>query len=312
MNTMQPTLPAALLSLLDFYLEQRRTPPPIYTHGAGVAPAPGFFSVASLQYHLNNPLLTPDWVQLRLQGQTVALESSCLWKLVQTKKLLFMDKEVLNDQLKRGAALVLEGLDILDPTLNAFVAKLDEALPCALANCVAFFSRHENEAYGGHCDSDDVLVVQLEGEKRWEIYTPQQRRYFNNSPLSTEQMQPLVTQVLMRPGDGLYVRAGVPHRCQTMSDYSLHLSFDLCDRTPNIEQMTHEANSRYNHACELPYLPASKVMDKYVALINSPEFQRDMIAATQQTKTNATVFRQRIGRSAAVQALTAFIKKPPA
>jgi ribosomal protein L16 Arg81 hydroxylase len=188
------------------------------------------------------------------------------------------------------------------------VARLDAALPCALSNCVAFFSQRENEAYGGHRDTDDVLVVHVAGEKLWHIFAPQQRRYFNNSPLTREQMGQQVAELIMRPGDALYVRAGVPHMCQTTGDHSLHLAFDLCDRTPNIEQITHEANTRYNHACEDPYAPAANVAERYITLLRSPGFQRDLVSATQQVKNNATVFRQRIGKSSGVRALSKYSK----
>jgi len=305
---MEGGLHPELKLLLDFYSQQRAAPPAVFALAPGLVPSPGFFSVDALQHHLNNPLLSPDWVHLRAHGQTVPLEPSCLWKVVQTKKLLFMDKELIHEQLSHGAAIVLEGVDILEPAINAFVAGLDAALPCALANCVAFFSQRENEAYAGHRDSDDVLVIQIAGEKLWHIFAPQQRRYFNNSPLTREQMGQQVQEVVMRPGDALYVRAGVPHLCQTTGDHSLHLAFDLCDRTPNIEQITHEANTRYNHANEDPYVPAAKVIEKYIALLKSPGFQSDIEAGAQQIKNNAVVFRQRIGRSAGVSALSRFSK----
>jgi hypothetical protein len=303
---MEDSLHPELKLLLDFYLQQRSEPPREFACSPGVIPAPSFFSVSALQQHLNNPLLNPDWVLLRARGQAIPLEPACLWKIVQTKKILFMDKELINEQLNRGAAIVLEGLDILDTAINSFVAGLDAALPCALSNCVAFFSQRENEAYGGHCDTDDVLVIQIAGEKRWHLFTPQQRRYVNNSPLTNEQMGKQIAEVVMRPGDALYVRAGVPHLCQTTGDHSLHLAFDLCDRTPNIEQITHEANTRYNHACEDPYAPAAKVVEKYTALLNTEKFQNDLVSATQQIKNNAVVFRQRIGRSSGIRALSKY------
>lgn len=295
-------------TLFEFYQQQRNNPPKDYAHAPGLLSSPGFFSVASLQQHLNNPLLGPDWIHLRSRGQTVQLDGACLWKNVQTKKLIFIDKELINEKLSQGAAIVLEGLDILDANINAFAARLDTALPCALVNSVAFFSQKENEAYGGHRDSDDVLVIHLAGEKSWKIYAPQQRRYFGNSPLTPEQMGSLIKEIVMQPGDALYLRAGVPHLVQTVGDHSLHIAFDLCDRTPNIEQITHEANTRYNHACEDPYHPATRVTEKYINLLKSPEFQRDMETAMLQIRTNVIAFRQRIGRSAGIKALSKYIK----
>lgn len=296
--------------LLDFFLQQRREPPKEYTHSPRLIESPSFFSVDTLQQHLNNPLLGPDWVGLVARGQAVALDSACLWKAVQGKKLQFMDKELINEHVSRGAAVLLEGLDIMDADINRFVGQLDAAFPCALSNCVAFFSQAENEAYGGHRDSDDVLVVQLAGEKIWNLFAKQQRRYIGNSPLTREQMGQPLAEVVMRPGDALYVRAGVPHVCRTPGPYSLHLSFDLCDRTPTVEQITYEATARYNKGGEDPYVPAAGVLDRYIALMQSPVFQADLKTATEQIRTNATAFRQRIGRASAVRALSKYMTRP--
>lgn len=303
---MHDELHPELQLLLEFFLRQRKEPPKEYTHVSGLIPSPSFYSVGTLQQHLNNPLLGPDWVTLVSRGQRIPLEPACLWKNVQTKKLLFMDKELFDEHLTRGAAVVLEGLDILDPRLNAFAARLDAALPCALSNCVAFFSQRENEAYGGHRDSDDVLVIHVSGEKLWQLFAPQQRAYIGNAPLTRQEMGSQIAEVVMRPGDALYIRAGVPHMCRTSGEHSLHLSFDLCDSTPNVEQITHEANARYNRACEDPYAPASKVVDRYIALMKSDKFQSDLESAAQQIRTNASLFRARIGKSSGVQALSKY------
>jgi ribosomal protein L16 Arg81 hydroxylase len=288
--------------VLGFYKKQRDAPPPVFAHAARLLAAPQFFSSSALQQYLNNPLLTPSWLTLLSNGKVVPLESAALLKVVQNRELVFMDKELIEQPLVSGGALLLEGLDILDPAINAFVATVDSTLPCALSNCVAFLSQRGSEAYQAHCDTDDVLVVQIEGAKRWRIFAPQQRRYVGNI-LDDSQLGPQVAELTLEAGDALYIRAGVPHRCETKSDYSLHLSFDLCDRTPNIEQITHHANSRYNQACELQYSPASKVTQRYIALLSSPQFQSDLASATQQVRKDAMSFRQRIGRASAVRAL---------
>ena len=288
--------------VLGFYKQQRATPPPVFAHAARLLESPAFFSSSKLQEYLNNPLLTPSWLTLLSNGKVVPLDSAALLKVVQDRQLVFMDKELIDQHLESGGALLLEGLDILDAEINGFVAKVDSTLPCALSNCVAFLSQRGSEAYQAHCDTDDVLVVQIEGTKHWRIFAPQQRRYVGNI-LDESQLGPQVAELTLQPGDALYIRAGVPHRCETKSDYSLHLSFDLCDRTPNIEQITHHANARYNQACELQYSPASKVTQRYIALLSSPQFQSDLASATQQVRKDAMSFRRRIGRASAVRAL---------
>ena len=261
----------------------------------GLLPEPQqLFGLDQLFALLTNPLLTPDWLQVVKSGQNQPIDQDQLWKTVQRRKLLFLDKSGLNQALRNGASLVLEGLDILDPNINQLLTRLDETMPCALSNCEAFFSRKGNEAYGGHRDSDDVLVIQIAGVKRWRVYEPQQRRYTGNSPLTEAQMGKLADTFDLAPGDALFVRAGVPHRVETTGDFSLHLSFDLIDRTPNIEQITHAANALFNQGLAPAHASPQEVVGQYVNRLQSPEFVHQLDGARQQIRQEARAFRQKM------------------
>jgi len=300
---MKQKLHRDLQALLEFYRQQVKNPPPEFTHATGVINKPEFFTLADLQRHLNNPLLRPEWVHVKLHGKRVELEKSCFTKPVQARKLEFMDKQVLDDAIEQGAAVVLEGIDILDSTVNDFVARLDEALPCVMANSVVFLSQSGNEAYEGHCDADDVLVVQLAGKKTWQLFKPQPRRYLGISDQSDQQLGPVQHELVMRPGDALYVRAGVPHRCITSSAFSMHMAFDLVDQTPSTADITAQAATLYNSACEQPYATPSSVIDRYVSILKSNDFQQALAEATEIKRADISRFRELLGRSSAVKSL---------
>ena len=303
---MKQKLHKELQALLDFYLKQRQNLPEAYTYKAGVINNPSFFTVADLQRHLNNPLLQPDWLYVKQNGVRVQLEKSCFYKTVQNKQLNFIDKDAPNNEINKGAAVVLEGIDLLDAGINDFVARLDESLPCVLSNAEVFFSQQDNEAYEGHCDADDVLVVQLAGKKTWNLYTPQQRRYAGIQDLNEQQLGPVMQELTMRPGDALYLRAGVPHRCVTNAPFSLHMSFDLVDSSPRIQEVTQEATNQYAHACELPYAPLSDVVDRYVSILKSDQFQAALDEATQFKRGEILNFRKMLGRTSSVKSLNKF------
>lgn len=272
----------------------------------GLIAQPQLFSVRQLQDHLNNPLLTADWCQVNLGGKVLDLNEHAMWKTVQHRKLVFIDKTRLNEVIAKGASVVLEGLDILDPRINAFLAQLDAQMPCALSNCEAFFSQRGNEAYAGHRDSDDVLVIQIAGEKRWNVHEPQQRRFFGNANLSATEMGPVAADFVMKPGDVMFMKAGVPHRVFTEAPFSLHLSIDLIDRTPNIEQITHLANDFYNRASADPHQPPSQVLQHYQQHLQSQAFAQALESYTRQLREQASTFRGRVGKASAVQALSKF------
>lgn len=292
---------AAYEKIYEFFLQQREVRPASYSHARGIFRPSDVFSSGELERHLNNPLLSPAWVQVVEKGQTIDFKEMCFSKNVQGRDLFFMDKTLLQQAIQRGAAVVLEGLDILDGRLNSFAGALDQALPCALSNCETFFSQNGNEAYYGHRDSDDVLVLQVEGRKVWHLYEPQPRRYFGNSPLTEDEMGPKLIELELNPGDALYVRAGVPHRCQTPGPYSLHVSFDLIDKTPNVEQLAREASERYFHGSADPYVSAKEMMEHYVRIIQGPDFQGMLEGATRNARKRSEVFRRVIGRTAAVK-----------
>jgi ribosomal protein L16 Arg81 hydroxylase len=300
---------AELQPLFDFFRAQRTAPPAsghAYAQGVLHKKPIAFFSVEKLQAHLNNPLLNQDWITLYKQGARIPLEQYMLWKTVLGKRLMFMDKTRLNNELADGAAILLEGVDVLDTDINAFVGEVDAQMPCALSNAVAFFSQKGHEAYKGHRDTDDVLVIQISGQKIWEIFAPQQRRYQDNNDLSRAEMGPLAAKITMNAGDALFVRAGVPHICQTPAAHSLHLSFDLIDRTPNIEQITNEANKFYNKSAATPHVSAADVATRYVQLLQSPDFSRVLTQATVAVGNDAKAFRNRIGKAQAITALNKF------
>jgi hypothetical protein len=303
---MKQKLHKELQALLDFYRKQRQNLPAEFTHAAGVINNPGFFTVSDLQRHLNNPLLRPEWVHVKQNGKRVELEKSCFYKTVQGRQLDFMDKGPLNQEIANGAAVVLEGIDILDAGVNEFVGRLDESLPCVMANSVVFFSQQGNEAYAGHCDADDVLVVQLAGKKTWQLFKPQQRRYAGIQEQSDQQLGPVMHEINMRPGDALYLRAGVPHRCITGAPFSMHMAFDLVDNAPTTAEIAAEASNQYNHACELPYAPPSSVVDRYVSILQSDEFQQALKEATEFKRGEIANFREMLGRSSAVRSLNKF------
>ncbi len=262
--------------------------------------------MSDLQRHLNNPLLQPEWVHVKLAGERVQLEKACFYKTVQARQLNFMDQELLSNEINKGAAVVLEGIDILDANVNEFTARLDNSLPCVLSNAEVFLSQQDNEAYEGHCDADDVLVVQLAGKKTWQLFKPQQRRYAGIGNQNDQQLGPVMQEVTMRPGDALYVRAGVPHRCITSAPFSLHMSFDLVDNTPTTADITGEATKQYKHACELPYESAGRVVDRYVSILKSDEFQAALEEATAFKRKDIEVFRQMLGRTSTVRSLNKF------
>ncbi len=76
----------------------------------------------------------------------------------------------------------------------------------------------------GHYDTEDVLILQIEGAKHWRLYRGDwaelpAHRYQDTPPPEAE-----VTDVELRPGDLLYLPRGVAHEPTTQDEPSLHLT----------------------------------------------------------------------------------------
>ncbi|MBL8377681.1 MAG: hypothetical protein JNM79_07435 [Burkholderiales bacterium] len=145
------------------------------------------------------------------------------------------------------------------------------------ANSVAFFSQAAGgEAYSGHCDTADVLVVQLAGRKKWFIHKRQHPRWVDVSEMDAAARGPVQAEIVMEPGDALYLRSYTPHLVQTADDYSLHMAFDICDRRINADTALDFLLQRYNRDSAPTYAPTAVVLEKLAAHMNSPSFRDEL------------------------------------
>jgi len=265
----------------DFYFKEGLGAPPelSHVHRSNLVPDQQLFSLEHLRRHLNNPLLDLNYLNVFQRGKPVDLSGASLYKLVQKRKIAFVDRRVLQHHLENGAACVLEGLDILEPEINTLATALDRGHAATFSNATVFFSQRGNEAYRGHADTDDVLVIHLAGEKRWDFHKRQAPRRVNLSDLDAPQMGPVEASVAMRPGDVLYLRNFTPHRVETLSPYSLHLSFDLCDRQPSIEIALQMLLRHYDRDASPRGVPTEQDLDKLFSLARRPTYQAELAQA---------------------------------
>jgi ribosomal protein L16 Arg81 hydroxylase len=278
----------------DFYFKDGLGAPPgvNHVHHPNLVPEQNLFTLEHLRRHLNNPLLDLNYLNLFQAGKPVDLGDARVYKTVQRRKIEFVDRRVLQHHLERGAACVLEGLDILEPDINVLAASLDRAHAATFCNATAFFSQFGNEAYRGHLDTDDVLVVHLAGEKRWRIYRRQAPRRVGLTDLDDAQMGPVEAEIVMRPGDVLYLRNFTPHRVETLSPCSLHMSFDLNDRQPGIELALQLLLNHYDQDSSPRQVPPREDLDKLFRLSRSASYESDLAQAQAAEKAGHAEFRK--------------------
>jgi hypothetical protein len=128
-------------------------------------------------------------------------------------------------EFEAGATLVLQGLHYSWPPLAEFCRVLERELGHP-AQANAYFTPHAAQGLPVHHDTHDVFSLQVAGEKRWLVYEPAVELPLKDQRYKPELGAPgePVHDVLLRPGDTLYLPRGWLHEATTSESDSLHVT----------------------------------------------------------------------------------------
>jgi lysine-specific demethylase/histidyl-hydroxylase NO66 len=128
-------------------------------------------------------------------------------------------------EFEGGATLVLQGLHLSRPPIAEFCRTLERELGHP-AQANAYFTPREAQGLPVHHDTHDVFSLQVAGEKRWLVYEPLFELPLKDQRYSAEMGEPgePIHDVLLRPGDTLYLPRGWLHEAATSSSDSLHIT----------------------------------------------------------------------------------------
>ncbi|WP_037620126.1 cupin domain-containing protein [Streptomyces aureus] len=137
----------------------------------------------------------------------------------------------LHQQLAKGASLVLDAVDELHEPITDLAQHLEGWLRTRV-QVNAYASWTASEGFGTHWDDHDVIVVQIDGSKRWRLFGPTRTTplYKDTAEPDPPPDQPLA-DVVLHPGDVLYLPRGWWHAVSAdQGTPSLHLT---CGLTPH-------------------------------------------------------------------------------
>jgi hypothetical protein len=164
------------------------------------------------------------------------------------------------------------------------------------AGANAYCSFKGIQAFASHFDLHEVFVVHLEGQKEWKIY--ENRAVAPVETLAGEDAQALIDrskgavlmEIMMEPGDLLYIPRGYFHDAIASSDASLHLTFGVAPLNGRIlfrmlEQIAVEdsdfraylPDARNEDGGKLD-LHLKKLAARLAAIMESPRFRSDLAA----------------------------------
>lgn len=137
-----------------------------------------------------------------------------------------VDGERVAACVTEGATLVIEEVQSHCPEVAAFAAKVARATGYG-TYCAAFLTPPHSRGVAPHYDTASVFLRQVAGSKRWRISLPEHRwpvrEWSSSSNVDTEE----VLDIVLRPGDCLYLPRGFVHVGDATGEASVHLSIAL-------------------------------------------------------------------------------------
>ncbi|MFG3701157.1 cupin domain-containing protein [Micromonospora sp. NPDC047620] len=140
-----------------------------------------------------------------------------------------LDERVL-ELYAGGATLVLQGLHRTWPALIDFARDLGVAVGQPL-QVNAYLTPAGNQGFATHYDTHDVFVLQVDGRKHWRIHPPvlpdpleKQTWGGRADEVAATADGPPALDVVLGPGDALYLPRGWLHSAQAQESSSLHLT----------------------------------------------------------------------------------------
>ncbi|MCM4077653.1 cupin domain-containing protein [Paractinoplanes hotanensis] len=145
--------------------------------------------------------------------------------------------QVLDDQVMQlyaqGATLVLQGLHRLWPPLIDYSRRLGAELRRPL-QVNAYLTPPGSQGFSTHYDTHDVFVLQVDGTKRWRLHEPvladplEKQAWGGRADevSATAQGEPDL-DVVLAPGDALYLPRGWLHSAEALGARSLHLTIGV-------------------------------------------------------------------------------------
>ncbi|GID75080.1 hypothetical protein Ade02nite_37210 [Paractinoplanes deccanensis] len=173
--------------------------------------------------------------------------------------------QVIDDKAMRlyaeGATLVLQGLHRLWPPLIDYSRRLGAELRRPL-QVNAYLTPPQSQGFSTHYDTHDVFVLQVDGTKRWRLHEPvladplEKQAWGGRADevAATAEGEPAL-DVVLEPGDALYLPRGWLHSAEAQGSRSLHLTIGVraMTRYAMVEELLGLALNDARLRATLPY-----------------------------------------------------------
>ncbi|MFI2035044.1 JmjC domain-containing protein [Streptomyces bottropensis] len=136
--------------------------------------------------------------------------------------------------LGEGATLILDQANVFDPTMEVACRAL-QWWSHERVQVNAYLTTNDAAGFPLHWDDHDVVIVQLAGEKEWEVRgTSRKAPMYRDSDPNNTPTEEIVWAGVMKTGDVMHIPRGHWHQATRNghgSGKSLHVTFGITKRT---------------------------------------------------------------------------------
>ena len=143
----------------------------------------------------------------------------------------FVVPEKLSELLRDGYTLIVDAVDDMADGVMRLAEDFERTLHESVqVNLYAGW--REQQGFNRHCDTHDVVVLQVYGKKYWRVYEGG-RTHPLKDDIAPNKSAPdkIVWEGLLENGDALYIPRGWWHEASGVGDVTLHLTFGIHQRT---------------------------------------------------------------------------------
>ncbi|WP_439549768.1 JmjC domain-containing protein [Falsiroseomonas sp.] len=197
-------------------------------------------------HSINEALATADiWahedLQLLFSGRRVPTEQYCYTVRTRAGDVIFRpDADRVRYWIAQGASVVLNGVETYTSGLRV-IQQMFLAAGFAESWANIYISQKGSKALEAHCDTHDVWILQASGQKIWNIWQgreewPREGEQDGRRTIIEKAAQSddgdsrkgeLLSQVILRPGDVLYLPHGWYHSAIAEAEASMHVTFGV-------------------------------------------------------------------------------------
>lgn len=197
--------------------------------GAARSERAALLTVDTLDRILAEGNVPAELVSFNLRGEPTKLSYYSDEHIIgKGRRIRSLDLERAYQLLSRGHTMVVAELQRRHVPIASLCASMAELLE-GRVNANAYLTPPRHQGFGPHWDSHDVFIVQLHGQKRWRLFGAP-----HPLPLSEETFDRLAPNVgapqqelVLEPGDLLYVPRGHIHEAAALDTLSLHVTIGV-------------------------------------------------------------------------------------